>query len=273
MSAHRIALVVLVFVGMSLFRSTQAQADVAYVSGLHNEFGTLDLSTGVFTQIGVFGLPNNGVMFGLGSLGPGLLDGVDNNGEAYSINTGNASTKDLGNTGIIPLGGFAGYNSQYIFTLDELYRVNVNNLSTTLIATYNFESDGLLAVGPDGSVYVASFDRNGIAADELFKINPYTGLAVDLGSTGDTNLFAGTFVGGTLYGFDSTGNILKLNTSDGEGTVVAKYQLPGGDAIYAAGSTTAVVPEPSSVILAAIGGILTTVVLRRRRLSDTTKAG
>jgi hypothetical protein len=260
-SMNRYGFIVLAAVGLGLACLPATGADVLYVSGQNDEFGTLDIATGQFHQIGTFSLTNGATMFGMASTGAGTLVGIDDNGEAYQINPTNAATTDLFPTVADPIGG-GGNGSPIMYLFDNnpstLYAIDFAHASVTPIGTYNFFGDGLVAVGPDGSVYVSSFDiSGGGASDELFKINPLTGKATDLGSTGAFSLFAGAFVGGTLYGFDKTGDILTLDTTTGTATTVGTYVLPRGDAIFAAAEMMSV-PEPSSIILAglaAIGGL------------------
>ncbi len=63
-------------------------------------------------------------------------------------------------------------------------------------------------------------------------------------------VYTGLFVNGTLYGFDSTSDvIITINTSTGAGTQIASYSLPNGmrSTPSALLVTTQGVPEPSSL--------------------------
>ncbi len=119
-----------------------------------------------------------------------------------------------------------------------------------------------MAVNASGSIFTSILVNNGFSPDDLGKINPSTGVATDLGSTGFL-IFSGLFVGDTLYGFtpssfSSPTEIVTLNTTTGAATAGPTYSLPNGDVINAAAAQfPASVPEPSSLIL----GLISTVAL------------
>ena len=127
------------------------------------------------------------------------------------------------------------------------YTMNPPSTTPTVVGPIGMSSGGLMAVSPDGSQL---FTTTQLTYD-LVSINPTSGATNDIGPTGFM-IDNGLFVNGTLYGFDTVGAIVTINTTTGAGNQVATYSLPNGDAILA----SALVPEPSSLVLGLIGAML-----------------
>jgi PEP-CTERM motif len=246
-----------------------------FVSGSGNEFGTLDVNTGVFTQIGLYPLPygpgNVDNVYGLGFTGPGQLSAIDQNGVVYAVDSTNANLTLLTSTGIFPSGGGGDGNGHLYFfntggaavdPTPDFDSVNVATGVVTTVASFPAGNDGFVAVGSSGNLFVTGYGANG---DDLYRIDPSTGLVTDLGPTGVLQLIAGVFAGSTLYGFDPFGGIYTVDTSTGVATAMGTYNLPGGDSIYAAAFQSQSVPEPSSLILLAGGTVCVAGLVARRR--------
>jgi hypothetical protein len=130
--------------------------------------------------------------------------------------------------------GWIGNNA----SLPNIYDVNI-----TTGATSNPRSTGLTSVlcgiaydPTSGNVYGLTA-LNGATPNSLVKINPVTGAATVVGSTGLTRLFEGDLafdpVNGALYGLyqnpdpDSTVvNLLQINPVTGHATVVGPLNMP-----------------------------------------------
>jgi hypothetical protein len=172
----------------------------------------------------------------------------------YKINPLTGATQDLGSIGQSAFaGGSDGHGTFYALTQDQpttFYSVALPSLAPKTIGTSDFYPDGLLAVAPNGDVYVSAFNPANNDSDNLLRINPTTGVATLVGETG-YSVFSGVFVGNTLYGFDNEYDILKIDLATGAGTKVATYSLPNSDLIFGAAAPPASVPEPGTYTLAA----------------------
>ena len=260
-----------------------------YVTGAGNEFGTLNLTTEVYTPIGTLDLPPllGGMLldniYGMGYGADGNLYGVDsqtpatNNSDAHlwQINTATASVSDEGSIGVTAVGAAVDASGKmYRFSQDSpsaYFTLNPPSNTTDVVYPGGITSTGLMAVTPDEHDALRrspGFERR---HHRSLQHQPDDGLATPIGDTG-FSVISGLFVNGTLYGFDDLTNaIVTIDTSTGVATQVGSYFIGGsgqyGDAIYAtAPIQAAAVPEPSSILL----GVIATVacgslgLLRRR---------
>jgi hypothetical protein len=255
-----------------------ARADSVYVAGSGNEFGKLDLGTGALTPIGTLALPAGDILVDLAPYGAGSLLGIDAAGEAFRIDAATARLTDVGSLGIanlLGLGGASGHVFGIGFNPEVLYSIDLGGPapSATSFEHVPIAGTGLVAVGPDGSVFVTGAPENVSGSEFLFRIDPVTGAVTTLGPTGmglisapgAGTFYAGAFVGSTLYGFDgATGDEYTLDTATGAATLVGTPMLPNGD--FVDGIAAAPVPEPASLTMLGIGiAGIAAVGLRRRR--------
>jgi hypothetical protein len=216
-------------------------------NGINSVFGTLNLSTGQYTQVATMSV----LVSSLTSISNGTLYASDSNGNLYSVSGGGGLTpfgsipppnvpaggSQFGYLGLANAGsnGFYGVNlnanpgtgSSFPGTLDHI-TANGTSVSTvgTLGSQLNGFSSGDLAYGPNGSLYFTSFNVN--ADPELFQVNTTTGLATEVGTgLGLSNTQGLTLVnaGGQLYGIDTfepSGSgpigIYTINTTTGVAT-------------------------------------------------------
>jgi hypothetical protein len=265
----RIALCATVLLLWTAAAAPPAAADsVVYVTGLGNEFGTLDLATGAFNQIAILNLPAGDLMYGMGFSG-GNLYGVDSEPDAnlWQINPGNGALTNLGAIGQSATDATTDSSGKFYVLSQDVnavyYTLNPPSPTPTVMGMTNISSTGMMAVNSNGTQLFTTTLNTMTGTYNLVSLNPANGAATVLGDTGFTP-DAGLFVGGTLYGFDTSMNaIITLNTTTGTGTMVATYNLPNGDIILAAAS----VPEPSSLVLGLVGTIIggLAVLARRRR--------
>jgi hypothetical protein len=266
----------------SVIATRPARADLSvYVTGLNNEFGTLDLATGSFNPIGTLNLPAGDYIDGLGYGSDGNLYGLDSgpNSILWQINPSNGIATDVGSVGPSVSGATSDASGTFYAISQDVGAIyfTLNPPSTTTRTAFQTgisNAGGLMAVSPDGTQLFAS-SNTGSSAWDLLSINPANGMATTIGSTG-YEVDAGLFVGGTLYGFDiSADQIVTLNTMTGAGTAVQTYLLPGGDSITSAALIMSQsVPEPSGLVLGAIGTLIAVSggLMRHHRRTDATGA-
>jgi hypothetical protein len=283
-----------------LFTAIPAHGDsFAYIESANQTgavFGTLDLSTGSFQQIGP-GLPDQGTGLVPQSNGTLLTLGFD--GTLNAINTGTGIETAVGPTGlgdcsipgVSPCGpnsawGFGNLNGA-LFATDlagNLYSVNpVTGLATKIGPTglptpastpgvpgpsgafigfdqNLFEAGGKLYTNDD-IVMIDPTQPNPVVGivlpDALYQIDTGTGLATLIAPT-LTPLNAFVNVDGTEYGFDGNlGQVVSLDLTNGNTAVVSDYD-PAAGLLSGAAPT----PEPANVLLVG-AGIAAVGILRR----------
>jgi hypothetical protein len=243
-----------------------ARAAMVFVAGSGNEFGTIDLTTGAFTQIGTFSsLPPGVNMFGMGFGADGNLYGLDSENPAvlYRINTANAQLTTISAINHSAIDATADASGKlYALSQDSnavFYTMTPPSTTTTVVGSTGIFATGLAAVTANGSAFYAGSFDNTTGDTDFNSVNLTTGSATLIGDTGFANVLNGLFVQGTLYSFDSAGDILTINTTTGAGTKVGTYSLPNGDAILASSIIQAplasAVPEPASLTLLGLGAL------------------
>lgn len=206
-------------------------ATVAYVVTSSNAFGTIDLNTGKYTQIGQMGgLP--GALGGLGTLDGKLYGGAIRTGVLYQVNPLNGSATSVGTGTISYFVTGSTTNGLYAVGQDmSLYFINAATGATTQIGptglTPSEVGGGSLSSG-SGTLYmsVASNYRA-----ELYSLNTATGAATRIGHIGsNTGAPPMVFENDTLYAavnFPSQ-KICTLNTTTGAPTCLARASgVPG----------------------------------------------
>ncbi len=266
-------------------------------------FGTLDLSTGTFRQVGA-GLSDQGT--GLvpqtnGSILTLGFDGILNSiNPATGIETAVSATPTLGDCSI-PGVSACGPNSAVtlgalngaLYATDfagNLYSVNsvtgkATKIGLTGLTPVNFvpglpTSNGTWT-GADESLFAAggqlyanedfvTIDPNSpnpvvgvVLADALYQINTTTGQATPVAPT-LTPLNAFVNVNGTEYGFDGNlGEVVSRQPRNGSTSVVSNYD-PAAGLLSGAAPT----PEPASALLLGVG-IASLLLVRYRRSRRT----
>lgn len=285
-----------------LFAVSASADPLVYVIGAagtsnQGQFGTIDIKTGAFQQIG----PSTPGLFGLGAGPNGSLVSLTYSGDFDSINPATGMTAFIGKTGLdncvapgsSPCGpnsaNLVGVAAGNIYATDfqnNLYRINPITGAATLIGRTGIPAIPFIptTLNPDGSInlydetllgmggklyatfdaFTFDFNSNAltsvVVAPELYQIDPATGLTTVIGPT-DLGIGGAVDVNGTTYEFnDLTGQIDTLDLSNGKTTFVSNFD-PAAGVIQGA----AAVPEPTPIALAAIGILLTAFSTRRMR--------
>jgi hypothetical protein len=266
-------------ISLTLFAASASAGPLVHVVTFAGQFGTVDATTGAFTQIGAT------TSDPLGGLVPGpngSLLGVTYGGNLDSVNPGTGAISVIGATGLGPALATAalttGELNGTVYETDgsnNLYTINTMTGIASLIGPTgmppcpsitnpdDIADEALFGVG--GKLY-ATFDgfnfiTNAVVdAPQLYQINPTTGVATLIGPT-TFGIDAALQVNGTVYGFTAANTVLSLNVANGSTTFVTNYDSSALDITGAAPT-----PEPGSSAL--IGaGIAAILISRRRRRS------
>jgi hypothetical protein len=235
-----------------LFPIKEAKADVIVYAGAYFEqYGTLDLTTGVFTQLGSPG-DQSGFGEAGGKLYAGDIEGGTSsvnpaNGADTLIGTGSSTYDTFGSTttGLYAV-SFPSTGSPFL-----TYSVNPGNGAATLLGStgQTWTGSGTAGLSAGSNTLYWTWTSGG-ERSTLYSLNTTTGLATAIGETG-TIIGALVYVNGTLYGEDVTDDeIDTLNLSDGLATPtgVAVTGAPRSDLLYGMAPLIAT-PEPSSLLL------------------------
>ncbi|MGP0062506.1 MAG: PEP-CTERM sorting domain-containing protein [Isosphaeraceae bacterium] len=256
----------LMMAALVLIFPSWSQAEPAYVVTSNDLFGTIDPTTGVFSQIGssntVFS-EMSGLAFGATGTLYSLADVPGNGIQLYSINTTTGATTDVASTilhsdditsfglGATSDGTLYAYKSVLSGTTD-IYLVNPSNGGTGLLGPLGATAEGAIQGDSNGHLY----QTQGVSGNGFYQVDPATGSGSLLGNSDAGTAYALAFTNGTMYAFTSAGNIDSVNLTNGQSTLTASYDTSSVGVIYGSASLlTAAVPEPSSFILLC-GGLM-----------------
>ena len=277
-SGYRASLfLAVVLLGGFMTTSVSASSMMAYVIGFRGEFGTLDLSNPddiSFSLIKDTGLRTAGMGFtSSGSLY--LLDLNFTAAHLVSIDPTTGNSQSIGSLTDTALGATIGPDGKTMYAIDQnspagLYSLSPPSTTVTAIGNTGIASpDGLMAFGPNGTLYTDSFSTSG---DALYSVDPNTGLSTPIGTSFGAGILiaTGLFLDGTFFGFggnfnDNSLDVYTINTTTGLATVYGTYSLGAGDnsGILGVAVETASVPEPSSLLLSALGAVSIGAAVRR----------
>ena len=234
-------------------------------------FGTLDLSTGQFSQLSALSVTVEGLTTGAnGTLYAGASDG-----NLYTISGGVASRYGTASGPLyfgLASAGAAGFYAADAST-NFLDRVSSNGNSISTVGGLNptIGGSGCLAFGTNGTLYFNGLDSLGTSA--LFAVNTTTGATTEIGSglgTLANDSLTLVNVGGQLFGIDTVElsgfgpiNIYTINTTTGVATATG-VTVSGLAAGFTLDTATAV-PEPSSLAMCVLAGVIGLAVARRNR--------
>ncbi len=228
-------------VGLSLIGagSVAKADDTAYMATGGGAFGTIDLTTGVFTQLGLSKYP----VMGLAVIGTTLYGAGqgDNNqiGQLYSVDPANGLLTAIGQPTGIQYTGFGSLNNT-LYAIDNtsanpnLYSIDSSTGAATKIGPliYAFPLAGYWSLSNNSTALYFQLNST------LYTLNTTTGQASPVGPMGGgIQVGAIVEVNGTLYaGQDSPQpplRIITLNKSTGAVTVGPNVtNSPGSNASY-----------------------------------------
>ena len=274
---------------LALFTASASAGPIVYTVSINynnftSQFGTMDLTTGAFNQIGsVISDPLGGLMPGSN----GKLLSLSISGNLDSVNPATGAVSVIGATGLGNLAGVTAELNGTVYATDlynNLYSVNKTTGVASLIGSTGmpicpslispvevsdetlFAANGKLYATFDG---VNLMDSTLVDPPELYRINPVTGVATLVGPTA-LGLDAAVQINGTVYGFDfnpaGPNAVLSLNLANGNTTFLNNYAsspVAGGVNAFAVTGVSPT-PEPASFTLVGIG-IATVLVLKRRK--------
>lgn len=253
---RRLGLTALTVLTLALSAQSGAAGPVAFASDLSRKFGTVDLASGTFTQLGASTDLFAGMAYFGGTLyASSYLAG----GQLYSVGTASGSISPIGSASAFSYVNF-GSTASGLFALDT----NSNLLSINPItgAAALLGATGLnIQVGAvPSSLSNNSQTLYATNGTSFYSLNVATGAPTLIGSTGTVRVSAMTEIDGQLYGGVDTPaiGIAIINKSTGTATFV------GGTAGLTNGFyALAAVPEPSTVLMFVSGGLLLTAFGRR----------
>ena len=118
--------------------------------------------------------------------------------------------------------------------------IDTTNGSTTTVGNYStnksYDTAGDLVAVADGTMYGVSTKAPGVSSTSnvLIKVNTSTAKATTVGPIGYTGVFGTAYSAGRVLAFTKTGQIIQIDPSTGDGTLVATH---AGVAFYGAGTS------------------------------------
>jgi hypothetical protein len=268
---------------LALGATVQTRADsVVYATadnGTTNLFGTMDLTTGQFTQIAtttpLFGSltqGSSGTLYGgAGNLNLNLYS-ISPSGTPSQVGTVAAPNDSYGFTGLASEGAAGFFGVAQVGNIPGPFSATLEHISAdgtsfsvvgTMGVSFGSFNSGNLAFGPNGTLYFDAW--NASYSSTLYAVSTTTGLATAVGSgLGSADPLALVSVGATLYGIDTfvptNPEIYTINTTTGVATEIGTVSgLSSGYTLDTMGGT---VPEPASIFLLGTATLLVLVSSR-----------
>ena len=184
-----------------LYRIDPFSGQIAYVTSIPN---ILDFDT-----------HPDGTLYGIGySDGQGIL---------YSFDAISAIWNQVGLTDVYGV-GFAinNYGNAFITSEDKLYSIDLETAESTFLSVIgdNVVASGDCVVNKDNSLFMTSKHTE---TDSLVFINGTSSTGTIIGETGFSKIFGLTAAWGMMFGVTATGDLIIINESTGESTLLYSY--------------------------------------------------
>ena len=228
-----------------------------------SRFGTLNNSTGAFTQLATLPISASAGI----AAGGGYLFYEDMGSALYTVDPVTGISQMVGYTGIGTTAAVFGGGIEGLFEIDyasNLFAINPLTGQGTLVGPTGLPANnGTLdtSLSADGTSLLYTAGAPG-QNDEIYRINIATGLATDLGTTGVTAVAGSAFVNGAveLFQYGQSANYI-YDAPDGSNNfaqgVQLSTQIVDGGAMYGAPETTSFenpgTPEPATTLLMTAG--------------------
>jgi hypothetical protein len=253
-------------------------ADIIVDAGITSgQYGTMDLTTGVFTPINT-SVPLFAGMATVNNIQYGADFEATPSSNLYSIDPSTGTPTTIGSQTSIQyydfggtLSGLFAFNNANFLDPFTLYSVDPTTGAVTAVGLTTVVSTGQSAFSSNSNtLYLANNDT-------LYTLNTSTGAATTIGTFSDSAQFDALIVeGGTLYGYDFTNQTIDtINTSTAAvtlGPAVSGFN-PNTDEVFGfATPPVTSTPEPGSVmLLGTLAGMLAVWQVRKRSARDAGK--
>ncbi len=209
-------------------------------------FGTIDLTTGAFTQIGS-AFPDAADDIAVSPTG--MVYAVLDSGSLITINT---TTAAISVVGTLPAGvqslAFRPDGTLFGATTTSLYTLNPSTAAGTLLGSMGLGGSDADNIRFDGStLFVMTVDTN----SRLYSLSQTSGAGTLIGPSGIDDVSLGAFFGGVFYGSNAASaqnHIAQVNPSTGVGTEGANTSTE-----YLFALAPATVPEPATFLICYAG--------------------
>jgi hypothetical protein len=233
----------------------------AYESTSSDQWGTIDLGTGAFTQLGT----SAGQLSGLGEVGGNIYGGLSGSSTLYRINPTDGALTSIGSD--LGISYFdTGSTTSGLFAISflnpsDLYQINPLTGTATDVGPLGItiQTAGVFTGMSTNSsaLYITTGTR-------FYSVNTSTGQATLIGSTDGPQIGAMVMLGGTLYGgSDPANQVYTLDTTSGAAGFVANV-TNGASEFYGLAPLTAT-PLPSTWTMMLIGLASIGLIAHRRQ--------
>lgn len=260
-----------IFAGFIFLVASQfaAKADDVYMVTSNQEFGTIDLNSGLFTQTGTEAVQ----VAGLGEIGSSLYASSYNvpAGSLYSVNPANGVLTPIGVPTPVDYTDF-GSTLTTLYAVDrsaDLYSIDPTTGAVTLVGSTGLTLSGYQNLSTNSSTLYFGNGAN------LYTLNISTGAATLVGNMGGPQMGAFVMDGGVLYG----GNDVSPSSVDtvdlGSGAATFQSTLSGTGGVFfglAPIQGTTATPEPRTVSWLLLGLLASGVWIQKRGSNKTSKS-